>query len=108
MRRVAEGEHRLRVVTPRFGEAVVGGAEWVARELALRLAGSGWAVEVWTTCAVDAVSWRNQEPAGTSADGPLTVRRFPTPAAPPSATLPPAQPGGVPTSPRGCVPSGSG
>jgi glycosyltransferase involved in cell wall biosynthesis len=78
MRRVAESERRLRIVTPRFGEAVVGGAEWVARELALRLAGAGWAVEVWTTCAVDAVTWRNVEPAGRGADGPVTVHRFAT------------------------------
>jgi glycosyltransferase involved in cell wall biosynthesis len=75
---VPESDRRLRIVTPRFGEAVVGGAEWVARELALRLAAAGWSVEVFTTCAVDAVSWRNREPAGTSADGPVTVRRFPT------------------------------
>jgi glycosyltransferase involved in cell wall biosynthesis len=75
---VPESDRRLRIVTPRFGEAVLGGAEWVARELALRLAAAGWAVEVWTTCAVDAVSWRNQEPAGTSADGAVIVRRYPT------------------------------
>lgn len=75
---VPESERRLRIVTPRFGEAVVGGAEWVARELALRLAAAGWVVEVFTTCAVDAVSWRNREPAGTGRDGPVTVHRFPT------------------------------
>jgi glycosyltransferase involved in cell wall biosynthesis len=76
--RVPESDRRLRIVTPRFGEAVVGGAEWVARELALRLAGAGWRVEVFTTCAVDAVSWRNREPAGTGRDGPVTVHRFAT------------------------------
>ena len=78
MRAVPGSERRLRIVTPRFGERVVGGAEWVARELALRLAGDGWGVEVWTTCAVDAVTWSNHEPAGTAADGPVTVHRFPT------------------------------
>jgi glycosyltransferase involved in cell wall biosynthesis len=75
---VPESDRRLRIVTPRFGEAVVGGAEWVARELALRLAGAGWRVEVLTTCAVDAVSWRNHQPAGTGRDGPVTVHRFAT------------------------------
>ena len=78
MRAVPESDRRLRIVTPRFGEAVVGGAESVARDLALRLAADGWQVEVWTTCAVDAVTWSNREPAGTSADGPVTVHRFPT------------------------------
>jgi glycosyltransferase involved in cell wall biosynthesis len=78
MRGVAESERRLRIVTPRFGEAVVGGAEWVARELALRLAAAGWSVEAWTTCAVDAVTWRNLEPPGRGTDGPVVVRRFPT------------------------------
>jgi glycosyltransferase involved in cell wall biosynthesis len=78
MRAVAESERRLRIVTPRFGEAVVGGAEWVARELALRLAAAGWGIEVLTTCAVDAVTWRNAEPAGAGQDGPVAVQRFPT------------------------------
>ena len=78
MRAVPGSDRRLRIVTPRFGERVVGGAEWVARELALRLAGDGWRVEVWTTCAVDAVTWSNHEPAGTADDGPVTVHRFPT------------------------------
>ncbi len=71
-------DRRLRIVTPRFGEAVVGGAEAVARDLALRLGAAGWRVEVLTTCAVEAVTWANRLPAGTSYDGPVTVHRHPT------------------------------
>ena len=75
---VPESDRRLRIVTPRFGEAVVGGAEAVARDLALRLAAAGWRVEVLTTCAVEAVTWANRLPAGTALDGPVTVHRHPT------------------------------
>jgi glycosyltransferase involved in cell wall biosynthesis len=78
MRGVAESEGRLRIVTPRYGEAVVGGAESVARELAQRLAAAGWRIEVWTTCALDAETWSNREPAGTTTEGAVRVFRFPT------------------------------
>jgi glycosyltransferase involved in cell wall biosynthesis len=67
----------LRIVTPRYGAAVVGGAERLARMLALSLHGAGWAVEVSTTCARDAATWRNQEPPGRSDDEGVLVRRFP-------------------------------
>ena len=70
-------QRRLRIVTPRYGAEVVGGAERLARMLALDLRGAGWEVEVWTTCALDAATWRNQVPAGQAEDGGVTVRRFP-------------------------------
>src|SRR5689334_17824742 len=51
--------HRLRIVSPRYGAEVVGGAERLARLLAGSLHGAGWKVEVLTTCARDAATWRN-------------------------------------------------
>ncbi|MDX2008650.1 MAG: glycosyltransferase [Myxococcaceae bacterium] len=76
-RRRARGRGRARVafVVQRFGEEIVGGAEAHARQVALKLAPAAH-VEVFTTCAIDHLSWRNELPAGTSDDGPLTVHRF--------------------------------
>jgi glycosyltransferase involved in cell wall biosynthesis len=68
---------RLGLVVPRYGPALVGGAELHARQLAQRLAGAGHAVDVLTTCALDHYTWRNELPAGTERDGGVVVRRFP-------------------------------
>lgn len=61
----------------RYGAEVVGGSEAVAREAAHGLAQRGWDVEVITICATDHYTWKNVHPPGVSADGNLTVRRFP-------------------------------
>jgi glycosyltransferase involved in cell wall biosynthesis len=68
---------RLAFVVPRYGVDVVGGAETLVRGLAERLAQSGAAVEVLTTCARDHLTWRNVLPPGTSREGGVVVRRFP-------------------------------
>lgn len=62
---------------PRYGPDVIGGAELVLREVAHGLSARGWEVEVLTTCARDHHTWANHYPAGTTTDGPLTIRRFP-------------------------------
>jgi glycosyltransferase involved in cell wall biosynthesis len=70
---------KLAVVTPRYGADIGGGAETAARELSTRLArDTSWDVEVLTTCARDAVSWANEDPAGTTMVDGVTVHRFPT------------------------------
>ncbi len=70
---------RLAFVTPRYGTAVIGGAETAARMLAERLvAGPEWPVEVFTSCALDHLTWENSEAEGTSVLNGVTVHRFPT------------------------------
>lgn len=66
---------QLAVVVPRFGAGITGGAEALARQVALRLA-TRHQVTVLTTCAEDFVSWADALPAGESQDGPLRVLRF--------------------------------
>ena len=56
---------RVLWVVPRFGEAVVGGAETLVRELATRALPNGWTSEVATTCAVDHETWENAVSPGT-------------------------------------------
>jgi glycosyltransferase involved in cell wall biosynthesis len=68
---------RVAVVAVRFGPQITGGAEKLARDVALRLAARGHDVTVLTTCAEDYVSWADVLPAGESLDGPLRVLRFP-------------------------------
>jgi glycosyltransferase involved in cell wall biosynthesis len=63
-------------VVQRYGAHVTGGSESLARALAERLAAE-YDVTVFTTCARDYVTWRNELPAGESSESGVTVRRFP-------------------------------
>ncbi|HLI74135.1 MAG TPA: glycosyltransferase family 4 protein [Acidimicrobiales bacterium] len=66
-------------VVPRYGLEVVGGAELGARMLAERLvARRGWQVEVFTTCALDHMTWANDYAAGRDEVNGVVVHRFPT------------------------------
>ena len=65
----------LAFVIQRYGGDVAGGSESLARALAERL-GVERKVTVFTTCARDYVTWRNELPPGTAQDGRATVRRF--------------------------------
>lgn len=70
---------KLSFVTPRYGTGVIGGAETAARMLAERMSRrDGWEVQVLTSCAIDHLTWENEEPPGaTTLDG-VEVHRFPT------------------------------
>jgi len=63
-------------VVQRYGVDVTGGSESLARALAERLAPTH-DVTVFTTCARDYVTWRNELPPGEEAIGGVRVRRFP-------------------------------
>jgi glycosyltransferase involved in cell wall biosynthesis len=68
---------KLVMVTPRYGEQVVGGAETGARTLAEHLQADGRVrVEVCTTCASDHLTWHNDLPAGEARVRGVQVRRF--------------------------------
>ncbi|MBN2346613.1 MAG: glycosyltransferase family 4 protein [Candidatus Aminicenantes bacterium] len=64
------------VVVQRYGNEVVGGAETLARNIAERLHRDGFRVTVFTTCARDYVTWRNEYPAGETILRGVTVKRF--------------------------------
>ncbi len=68
---------QLAIVTPRYGLDIGGGAETQAREFAEEAVRRAWSVEVWTTCARDHYTWRNDLPAGCTVINGVTVRRFP-------------------------------
>jgi len=68
---------KVAFVTPRYGPEVMGGAESAARQLAEHLsAACGWPVEVFTTCALDHITWDDALAAGDSVLNGVTVHRF--------------------------------
>jgi len=67
---------KLAFVIQRYGTEVNGGAELHCRWLAERLA-QKHEVEVFTTCALDYLEWRNHFPEGTTPVNGLRVHRFP-------------------------------
>jgi glycosyltransferase involved in cell wall biosynthesis len=67
---------RVAFVVQRYGAEVCGGAEAYARRLAEHMA-RHWELEVWTTCATDHLTWRNDYVAGETVVENVRVRRFP-------------------------------
>ncbi len=66
------------IVVQRYGNDVIGGAETLARNVAERLLRQGFRVTVFSTCARDYLTWRNEYPAGESLLRGVTIRRFPS------------------------------
>lgn len=66
----------LALVVQRYGAHVTGGSESLARALALRLR-EEFDVTVYSTCARDYVTWRDELPPGESVEDGVRVRRFP-------------------------------
>lgn len=73
---VGRGPVKVAFVVPRYGPAIIGGAETAARLLAEHLVAlRGWDVDVLTTCAEDFVTWEDVYPPGeTWIDGVRVVR----------------------------------
>jgi len=65
----------LAIVVQRYGADVTGGSESLARAVAERLA-AGHQVSVFTTCARDYVTWKNELPEGSETIAGVEVRRF--------------------------------
>src|SRR5580704_12117507 len=68
---------KVAYVVPRYGAQIRGGAETGARMFAEHLvAERGYEVEVLTTCALDALTWRDELAEGIETINGVTVRRI--------------------------------
>jgi glycosyltransferase involved in cell wall biosynthesis len=67
---------KIAFVVHRYGLEVTGGAEFLCRLLAEHLS-KYWTIEVFTTCAIDYISWENAYPEGREQVNGVTVWRFP-------------------------------
>jgi glycosyltransferase involved in cell wall biosynthesis len=68
---------KVAYVVPRYGTEIRGGAETGARMLAEHLvADRGDQVEVFTSASLDALTWRDELPAGTEVINGVTVHRI--------------------------------
>jgi glycosyltransferase involved in cell wall biosynthesis len=68
---------KVAIVTPRYGDVIMGGAETGARMLGEQLAARrGDRVEVFSTNARNATTWAGELPAGTTTERGVVVHRF--------------------------------
>ena len=67
---------KIAILVPRFHPNIAGGAEKLALDYALILKESNQ-VEVFTTCAKDYISWKNELPAGEEVWDDIKIHRFP-------------------------------
>jgi glycosyltransferase involved in cell wall biosynthesis len=68
---------KIGMVIQRYGNEVIGGAETLARNVAERMHKQGYGVTVFTTCAKDYLTWRNEYAPGESILKGVTIKRFP-------------------------------
>ncbi|MBL8798429.1 MAG: glycosyltransferase, partial [Planctomycetia bacterium] len=65
------------IVSGRYGDNFVGGAETSLRTIAMALHDAGHQIEVFATCWQDENDWTDRAPAGSTVEAGIPVHRFP-------------------------------
>ncbi|MDE1725692.1 MAG: glycosyltransferase family 4 protein [Thaumarchaeota archaeon] len=68
---------KLAFIVQRCGKEIIGGAESLCLNLALKLS-EYFEIEILTSCALDYMSWENYYPSGVEKINGITIRRFKT------------------------------
>ncbi|RQD88553.1 glycosyltransferase family 1 protein, partial [Methanosalsum natronophilum] len=68
---------KIAFVVQRYGNEVVGGSEFLCKQIAEHLS-HNYQIEILTTCAIDYITWRNDYPEGNQIEQNVLIRRFKT------------------------------